>query len=61
MRYKLATALVAAALAAAGMALSEEEKSDYSHAPEAQDVIHGAPEYPSEPWLLAAGCRRPDL
>ena len=34
-----------------------DEKKDYSHKPEAQDFIHGAPEIPSDPWLLSAGGR----
>lgn len=35
----------------------DEEKHDYDHKPEAQDFVHGAPEYPSEAWTLAAGGR----
>jgi len=58
MRYKLAAGLVATAFGIGSMALSDDgEKHDYTHAAEAQSVIHGAPEYPSEPWLLAAGGR----
>lgn len=47
------------AFAYAGTALSEgDEGRDYQdHKKEAQDFVHGAPEYPSEPWLLAAGGR----
>jgi len=40
----------------AGIAENSDD-GDYSHKPEAQDFIHGAPENPSIAWTLAAGGR----
>ncbi len=55
------TATLAAGIACVGFALNSaamaEENRDYEHGPEAQDFIHGEPEYPSEAWVLAAGGR----
>jgi mono/diheme cytochrome c family protein len=38
-------------------AVADHDKGEYSHKPEAQDFIHGAPEAPTEAWTLAAGGR----
>lgn len=51
---------ILAAMAATLLSVSfagAEDIFDYSHGPEAQDFIHGEPEYPSESWVLAAGAR----
>ncbi len=49
--------LCSALIAGASPAYSSEEKKDYEHKLEAQEVIHGAPEIPAESWLRAAGGR----
>ncbi|MGB8812004.1 MAG: c-type cytochrome [Paracoccaceae bacterium] len=57
MKKRFGFAVMALALAGGAAVWAEEEKKDYVHSAAAQDYIHGAPEYPSEPWLLAAGGR----
>ncbi len=38
-------------------AFADDDKMEYVHDQEAQGVVHGAPESPSEAWTLAAGGR----
>lgn len=58
MKHRSMIAAVAACAFAisAGTALADED-DDYKHDDEAQEFIHGAPSYPSEAWVLAAGGR----
>jgi thiosulfate dehydrogenase len=49
------TAVIFAAMSASFAYADDDD--DYAHSPEAQDFIHGEPEYPSEDWVLAAGGR----
>jgi mono/diheme cytochrome c family protein len=56
MRQSFVVAMTVLAVAMSGAVLADEDE-DYTHKPEAQDFIHGAPEVPSEAWTLAAGGR----
>lgn len=57
MNRRFAVVAVALSLGCGAAVWADEEKQDYVHSAAAQDFIHGVPEYPSEPWLLAAGGR----
>lgn len=56
MRLRSSALLVATLVVASG-AVWSDEVHDYDHRPEAQDFVHGAPENPSEAWIIAAGGR----